>query len=508
MRTRLVVLTVLVLALVGLMTLDGSPVARPATTSTLVPAGPVVPGRGATGSIWFCAAGSAATAEAPVHEVIVANPTPRTVRAHIVEVGPVTDTTSQAPSTAPPAPSTTDVPARSTVVLAVDAPGVSVQVELSAPGPVVSHRLVAGPLFDEAPCATAGSASWFLPSVNTWSASPQGAVAQLWLFNPFPSDASVDISVVSDDGVRRPSALSGIVVSGGTNRLVDVGSVVKLREQVALDVRTRAGLVVAELTQVNASPEGLRLTPGVPSTRTRLAFADGVVGPGIGEQYVVFNPTGRSASVLVQVVPYDADPSVLPEPFDLDVPARRFVVLDLDQQTRVPQDRPHWVRLESVNGVGVAVQRSVRITASNDALGLDSGFGSTTGASVAATRFTLPWADRSADGRSVLLVANPSVDTLAEVEVRAFGAGRTARRTDVKKVELEPGHGTTIDLGPSGASPRGLVVSATSPVVVERRVQGASGHDLAVIPAVPSADDIRVLPSMSHTVAAGTPSGS
>jgi hypothetical protein len=393
------------------------------------------------------------------------------------------------------------------VVLPVDTPGASVQVELSARGPVVSHRLVAGSLFDEAPCATSGSATWFLPSVNTWSAAPQGAVAQLWLFNPFPSDASVDISVVSDEGVRRPSALSGIVVSGGSNRHVDVGSVVRLREQVALDIRTRAGLVGAELSQVNASPEGLRLTPGIPSTRTRLAFADGVVGRGVGEQYVVFNPSGRSASVLLQVVPYDADPSVLPEPFDLDVPARRFVVLDIDKQTRVPQDRPHWVRLESVNGVGVAVQRSVRITAANDSLGLDSGFGSSTGSSVAATRFTLPWADRSADGRSVLLVANPSVDALAEVEVRPFGSGVLAGRTEVKKVELEPGRGTTIDLGPSGAAPRGLVVSATSPVVVERRVQGASGHDLAVIPAVPSADDLDPLPSMSHTAAAGTPSG-
>jgi hypothetical protein len=502
-----VVLTVLILALVGLMTLDGSPVARPATTSTLRPAGPVVPGRRATGSIWFCAAGSAGTAEPPTHEVIVANPTSHAVRAVTTEVGPGADTEASTSTTALPAPSTTEVGARSTVVLTVQAPGASVQVELSAPGPVVSHRLVSGPLFDEAPCATSGSATWFLPSVNTWSAAPQGAVAQLWLFNPFPSDASVDISVISDDGVRRPSALDGIVVGGGTNRLVDIGSVVRLREQVALDVRTRAGLVVAELTQVNASPEGLRLTPGVPSTRTRLAFADGVVGPGIGEQYVVFNPSGRSASVLVQVVPYDADPSVLPEPFDLDVPARRFVVLDVDEQTRVPQDRPHWVRLESVNGVGVAVQRSVRVTASNEVLGLDSGFGASTGSSVAATRLALPWADRSADGRSVLLVANPSVDTLAEVEVRAFGSGR-APRAEVKKVELEPGHGTTIDLGPSGASPRGLVVSATSPVVVERRVQGASGHDLAVIPAVPSADDLVALPSMAHTEAAGTPSGS
>jgi hypothetical protein len=105
-------------------------------------------------------------------------------------------------------------------------------------------------------------------------------------------------------------------------------------------------------------------------------------------------------------------------------------------------------------------------------------------------------------------VANPSVDTLAEVEVRSFGSGDLAGRSEVKKVELGAGRGTTIDLGRSGAEPRGLVVSSTSPVVVERRVQGASGHDLAVIPAVPSADDLAELPSMSHTVAAATPSGS
>jgi len=165
------------------------------------------------------------------------------------------------------------------------------------------------------------------------------------------------------------------------------------------------------------------------------------------------------------------------------------------------------VRLESVNGVGVAVQRTVRVTADGSALGLDSGFASSTGTSVAATRWVTPWADRSAEGTSTLSIANPSVDTIAEVEVRTFAAGAEAKGDAVKKVELGPGRGTSIDLGATGGEARGLIVTSNSPVVVERRALGASGDDLAVIGAVPSADDLDPLPSMSHTAAAGGSGG-
>jgi hypothetical protein len=503
-RARLLVVTVLALALVGLMSLDGASRSVATTATSLVSNGPVVPGDGATGSIWFCAAPSAGTSSAPVHEVLIANPTRHRVTATVTEVGAAQPATGTTTSAVPP-PRRQPVPARSTLVLPATAPGASVQVELSAPGPVVSHRLTAGGLFDEAPCATSGSRTWYFPSVDT---SSDADVARLWLFNPFPSDASVDVSVVSEEGARRPPALTGLVVPGGSNRVIALNDVAQLRAQVALDVRTRAGLVVAELTQVNGAPAGLRLTPGVAATRTRLAFADGVVGSGVGERYVLFNPTRRSASVLLQVVPHDADPDLLPEPFDLEVPARRFVVLDLDQQARVPTDRPHWVRLESVNGVGVAVQRSVRVVAKGSSIGLDSGFGSSTGSSVAATAWTTPWADRSAQGRSALVVVNPSVDTLAEVRIRTWAAGGPpSSGSAVRSVELGPGRGATVDLGVTGGQPGVLSVTSSSPVVVERRVLGGSRADLAVVAAVPLADSMGGLPSMSHTVAAG-PSGS
>jgi hypothetical protein len=141
-------------------------------------------------------------------------------------------------------------------------------------------------------------------------------------------------------------------------------------------------------------------------------------------------------------------------------------------------------------------------------MGLDSGYASSTGSSVASTSWTTPWADRSGDSLSRLLVVNPSVDTLAEVRIRTWAGGTgPASGPAVRKLELGPGRGTTVDLGTTGGQARVLDVTSSSPVVVERRVLGSSGDDLAVIAAVPDASRLSDLPSMSHT-AAPRPAGS
>ena len=241
-------------------------------------------------------------------------------------------------------------------------------------------------------------------------------------------------------------------------------------------------------------------------TATRLAFADGITGPGMPERYVIFNPSSSDAQVVVAVIPYDAAAGLLPEPFQLDVPARKSVALDLDQQTRIPAGTPHWVRVESVNGVGVAAQRLVSISSGNT-LGLKSGLAGSTGSAVSASRWVLPWADRSPpstspsspSSRTTILVANPSSDTIAVVNLSPFAAGKNASGDAVRRLELKPGAAAAVDLGVDGADAAGIVITAASKVVVERRVTAGSNADLSVMSAVPVAGTLGVLPAMSDT---------
>ena len=110
---------------------------------------------------------------------------------------------------------------------------------------VVEHRFTFDGGADQAPCSTFSSDTWYFPAVVT----TRDATARLTLFNPFPGDASVDIEVAFDTGVRQPTALSGLVVPAGTTRVVDLGEQVQRREQFSVTVETRSGGVVAELAQ-------------------------------------------------------------------------------------------------------------------------------------------------------------------------------------------------------------------------------------------------------------------
>lgn len=503
MSRRLLVIALLATAVALLGMLD-RPDASPTATFVTTGARPEVPGPRATSSTWYCAAGSAGSGVGVSHDVVVVNPTDRNT---IATLQFVAARDALAPDTSPDVTTTTSagaavqkvtVAARSALVVPVGVARASVLVELDHVGPIVSHRLVADSGFDEALCATNPGTEAHFPTANTDTA--KGASSQLWLFNPFAADASVDVAVSSDEGVRTPTALRGLVVAARSAVVVEVGQVVQSRSQFAMSVRVRDGVVVAEQSQLEPGNGTLVLTPGVIQPSTRAAFADGRSGGGVGERYVIYNPGRDDASVLVSVVPFDTDPQSLPEKFDLSVPARRYAILDLQDQRRVPVDRPHWVRLESVNGEGVVVQRVATILDAGSPFGGKAGTATSVGQPAMARHWALPWADRAAESTSVLAVANPSTDTIAKVTVTRIVAGAATRVG--KSVELAPGGGADIDLGVAGDQPSGLRVDATSPVVVERRVLAASGGDFAVIAAVASHDDLVELPSMSHTTSA------
>ncbi len=487
MKTRLLVLVVLVAA-VGILTATARSTATTKVVAPVTPVGPHLPSAGATGVTWYCAAGSAPSGSTVSQELILANRSGAKVTALVSAV------TSHIAT-----PTTVAVGARSAAVIAAPVADASYIVEVSGPDVVVSHRLVAGSSSDEAPCASAGASNAYFPTADTQTNA--GADAQLWLFNPFPSDASLDVTVVTPDGVRIPSKLSGVVVPGGSTLSFDLGKIEQRRDEFALSVVTRSGLIVAELSQTNGAPAGLELVPGVQSTAQRWIFADGESGTGISERYVVYNPSSRDASVLLQVFPYNSTPAQLPEPFDLDVPPRSFVTTDMEHQTRVTQDQPHWVQVDSTNHVGVTVERLTTMASGNPD-GLSAGAAVSLGQTVTAEAWLTPWADRDAASTSYLSVANPSADTIAKVEVRSFGAGKLAGGSSVLKAEVGPGHSARIDLGAAGADPRGLEITSSSPVVVERHALEGSA-DLSVIPAIPISPYVSVAPLVQAAAPGG-----
>lgn len=493
MRRALTVFLV-VGALAGLFALlpDGSP--QPLSPPPRPD--PVVLADSAGASTWYCTAASGGTPTLAAHQVTISNPTGRALTAavsgYVSEKGGV-------PTTA-----TVKVPARSAVVVdradfGGDAAG-SALVEVSGGGVAVSHRLVDGSTSDEAPCVTSPSSTWYFSSLNTQI----GNSARLWIFNPFAADAAVDVTVASTDGVRIPRALSALVIPARTARFVDLGETEQRRDQFAISVTARGGQFTAEVVQqTTGAPTGtgLRLDPGMSRPARRILFADSFGAENVRERVIVFNPHGVSASATVSVRPDGADATTSPEPFRLEVPARRFISLDLDAETRLPPATSRTVTVVTDSPDGLVASRVVWVAGTPNGLDVESGTATSSGATMAATAWVVPRVDANGPGRSLVRITNLSTKSIAVVRLSVAAAGALADAVPGGKVEVPAGGSMTLDVGGvvAGDVPGVLVATSGSPIVVQRRALSSTATDfwmLTAIPVGPTVSALGGLPSL------------
>jgi hypothetical protein len=95
------------------------------------------------------------------------------------------------------------------------------------------------------PCASGPSPTWYVPGMSTAG----GSTAHLHLANPFPSDASVEITLTTPTGPEAPILLENVSVPGSSVTVIDLAEHVPRQADVGVTVRTRAGRVVVEGVQ-------------------------------------------------------------------------------------------------------------------------------------------------------------------------------------------------------------------------------------------------------------------
>ncbi|MEI7885935.1 MAG: DUF5719 family protein [Actinomycetes bacterium] len=484
--SRLVLITFLVLGIVGLTAFWGG---RPPETVDGSIA-EIIPESGSAqtlSSTWYCAAGGLGESASSTHEVLLANPSK--------EVVPVRMTAYNAQG---PVGEPKIIASVAQQVTPVDVNAVfggselSVMAEFDSGALAVQHRITTATSADSVPCSTTSSKRWFFPAQT----SVLGSSALLVLFNPFSADAGVDITAAVQDGLRSPKEWAGIVVPAGTSRVIDLGQYVQRRDQFSVAVRLRNGSLIAESAQSfdiaaagDAPAErGLRLQLGVPEARSGWTFAGGFKGEGVAEQLVVYNPGKQPASVIVQVTPYGGagDP---PEPFELTVPARRFLILDLSAEQRIPDTGFHAIRVETSEGTPVVAARTTQLfgpppavadpavgTRPNETLGVAIG----TGTPVYARRWTLPAVRSGPEQQPMLMIHNPS-SGIVTLNVRAL-SGKAAP-IDIE-TEVEVGAGDSIFVSLPMAKMQGsadwvVTVRASGEVAVEQLLTFATQNDLS-----------------------------
>lgn len=497
MIRRLIGILALVACIVGLLALLPDRAASFAAPSRLPD--PTSLAVGAAGSTWYCPSAGPAWTEVGTHEISISNPTSQARSASVTGYGTAAGAVAVTTKV--------DVPAHS--VVAVDratfggeAAG-SVLVEVNGGGVVVSQRLTSQGLGDEAPCDTAPSSHWYFGSADT----QLGNSARLWLFNPFAADASVNVTVASDNGVRSPRKYSGLVIAARSSRFVDLNEEQQRYDQFAVTIDSRDGQFIAglvELTGGDKATSGLRIDPGMSATSKRILFPDSVGAEGLSDRLVVYNPSANPVDGLVTVRPDGADPAAYPEPFILQVPARRYVIVDLNSETRLPPTGQRTITVETDDPAGlVATQVLSTASASSESL-VSNGTATATGLTVAAGEWLVPRVDQAGAGRSIIRIVNPSSDTIAVVRVRAAAGGKVTDAIAGGKVEVPPGRAVTVDVGVGVVDqvPAVITVSSDTAVVVDRRAAGSS-KDFWMSAAVPVAGSIAPLTALPNAPTGG-----
>ena len=446
----------------GVGAVPGSPTRPAAVVPSAAP-------ESAGSSTWYCAAGTAVADGAADHVVVMVNPGPASRHAVLTVY-----------------PGDVAAPAR-------PADPVSRDVDL----PAVEHEVTGPSGGDVAPCATAAAATWHF----AWGETSRDARETVVLFNPFPTAATVEATFATEDGGREPVRFQGFPVPARSVVGVDLGEDVTRSDQVSATFRVRGGRIIAERLQDfdgTLGRGGLSLALGVPEAAVTWVFADGeasaptpeaaapeAASPAsstttttgsddddpesesgsdeeegtTAEKIVVYNPGDERAEVAVSVLPTTEEPGPLPQPFGLSVGPGDYEVVDYGAEDRIVAGVSHATVVRVTAGDGVVVER---VTTDGDAE-----VTAAPGARFADRIWTFP-TTVGGDAAATLVVFNPDPERAVRATLRPAvdGAGPLAEPVDVP-----PGGRATLEVDPAAVTDAtGVVVRATGPVVVERRL--------------------------------------
>ena len=493
-------------------------------------------------STWFCGGGTASEpGEGADLSVVIANASDEGARAEVTFFGTEGD----------PATEMVEVPINDRLrVRANDVlPGEwsAATVEVFGGRPTVERRVEGADGFDQSPCSSAASDTWYLPSGSTL----RGAAEHIFLFNPFPDATSVDIAFATDEGPLTPQDLTGIAVAPRSLRVVTVENPAR-RKEVAATITTRTGRIVVDRLQTfdgtgdevagsgatavaTGAPRGISSGPAMATPSPRWFFPDARIALGSRTQLAIFNPSERNADLDLIVGFDEPDRYAEIEPIRISVRAGEQLVFDLTDHVSFSAPMELTLDLRSSEGVKVLAEL-VWITGERELQELATepdpsavedppvedppvadptaegaegegegdgeetivenkiygpGLAVTAGSPVGARSWFVAGRGSSTRVTSEIVVANPS-GAPVEVTVRELMGGQQSPLPDAS-VSIPAGGRVTLDLAQAQVT-SALIISGKGPLVVGRTLWSIAGRGVSVDLATPFPDQVVPLP--------------
>lgn len=457
---------------------------------------PAVQAAEGVGSTWFCPGVPAAGVTGTAGEIVAVNPTGAPMRAVISALGvapsstPTTTVAGDAATTvaAPASTTTVDIAAgsvhRQNVAELVNAPFAAVVVEFSTGGGFV-EQVATTPVGDSSAssvsaCATSPSSTWYFAAGNTENDS----VDTLVVSNPYDHSAVIDVSVDTPRGPRQIA--DALPVAAQSVRTIDLTAVIADQPWIGVVVEASRGGVVVGRSQTYGTPtlSGYSMTLGSPTLGTHWWFGYGQKAADVTTRFVIYNP--GDDTVTVTPVPVGAPLATTDPVASIDIAAGTVHELDPATLPQIADGSYSMVLTTAEPDQLVVVERVVtRVIDGVSTTGVTMGGLSRPDGSLPTTWYVgVPFGEATPGGLQLLNTA--SSDSAVSVQaVRPEGLTPVPGLTGIA---VAAGATAVVDITDPAAIGVPLVLTATTPVIVERvipREPGAQGR--VVTWAVPSA---------------------
>ena len=324
-------------------------------------------------------------------------------------------------------------------------------------------------------CAPDASATWYFAEGST----EIGYDERIVLYNPFPAEAVVRITVFTPKGPQSKTGLSEIPVHESSATAVALNDFVRVQPILGASVEVARGRVVAwRVMLVEAGDsESASASLGVERPAETWYVPNGETRSGVRQQISILNPGPDEAIVSLSLV---SGKGVVQPPKLID-----FVVRPRTVKSIVVGD----FLKEADRGVGAV---SVVVRSNNEVpvvveqtLTYSTGDLEGTASEVGAPASGLHWAIAPPSTRPTaesLTILNPGTEN-AVASVTLVRAGEGPKRpAELQDVRLEPGGRIKLAIGRyTKGEPMMAFVDATGPVVADRFAYSESDGDVTAI---------------------------
>jgi hypothetical protein len=313
-------------------------------------------------------------------------------------------------------------------------------------------------------CSDRASSHWFFAA----GASTLGVDERILLYNPFPDEAVVRISFLTESGVQTKGNLADVPVPSKSATEIRVNEFIRLERTLGVRIDSKRGRVAAWRMLYDSpegGPAGVQMSLGATAPSDTWFFPDGGVGDGIDERISLMNPGDDEALVTISLHAAGGEivqPEDLVQIEVLPGTTRTVVLNDALTQSERKVGGVSAV-VQSTNGVGIVAERSIRYN--TDAI---HGSAAEVGAPRPSEGWFLPAATLNPSTDTVVVMNPGSEPATIDLEL-LFDHGSALQPGPIQGRQLEPGGRLKIGIGEWTNLETALVrVTSTAPVVAER----------------------------------------